>query len=134
MQRAHVWGRDIEMQGSPWTLVIYREEFGGDLLSDVVSAFKGETLELADFLRFCWAMCRTADDSVPGFQEWCAGFPEFDLSDGKGSVFASVVVSAMNAELFRLRPTLWERAALWWRTRRARLLPQHRRAQEAGLL
>ena len=122
MQCAHVWGRDIEMQGSPWTLVVYREEFGGDLLSDVVEAFKRDPMALDDFLRFAWAMCRTADDSAGGYEEWCRSFPEFDLSDGKGSAFASVTVSAMNAELFRVRPTIRERAALWWKRRRAGLL------------
>ena len=134
MQRASVWGRDIQMQGSPWTLVVYREEFGGDLLSDVVEAFKREPMSLDDFLRFCWAMCRTCDDDVPGFEEWCRSFPEFDLSDGKGSAFASVVVSAMNAELFRVRPSIRERVGLWWQQRRARLLPKHSGAEEAGVL
>ncbi|MBQ9000309.1 MAG: hypothetical protein IJ087_00450 [Eggerthellaceae bacterium] len=119
MIRARIWGREVEMQGSPWTFLVYRREFGGDLLSDIVEAYKRERVELADFLKFAWAMCRTRSDEVEPFDEWCRSFPEFTLGDGEGSAVASVIGSAIEAELFRARSP-WIRR--WWRTVRARRL------------
>lgn len=119
MLRAQLFGREVEMQGSPWTFVVYHREFGGDLLADIVAAEQKNPVELHDFLKFAWAMCRTCNDQVAGFKEWCNSFEEFTLSDGEGSAFVSVVNSAIEAELFRARAS---RLLRWWRSIRARWL------------
>ena len=119
MIRARIFGRDVEMQGSPWTMVVYRREFGGDLVSDIVEAYKSERIALADWLGFAWAMCRTHSDDVEPFDEWCRGFPDFTLGDGEGAAAASVIGSAIEAELFRRRPSAFQR---WRRSLRARRL------------
>ena len=134
MRRARIWGRDVEMQGSPWTFVVYRREFGGDLLSDIIAAYAKPSLELYDLVRFCWAMCRTKSDDVEGFEEWCNSFPAFTLADGEATAVASVIISAIDAELFRRGETRLQR---WWRSVRARWvgwLQERRRARQARLL
>ena len=134
MKRAHIWGRDLEMQGSPWTFVVYKRAFGGDLLSDVVDTYKKDSIELVDLLKFAWAMCRTSSDGVPDFEEWCRSFTDFTLADGEAEAVASVIISAINAEIFRRRETRFQR---WRRVVRARWLgwlQKRRRAREARLL
>lgn len=117
MQRARIWGREVEMQGSPWTFLVYRREFGGDLFSDMIAAEKKNPYELDDFLRFAWALCATCSDETPPFREWCSSFEEFTLADGEGSAFVSVVRNVLAAELFRHRTA---RRSRWRRSLRAR--------------
>ena len=134
MRRDRIWGRDIEMQGSPWTFVVYKRAFGGDLLSDIVAAYAKPSIELDDLLKFAWAMCRTKSDDVEDFEEWCKSFPAFTLADGEATAVASVIISAIDAEVFRRGETRFQR---WWRSIRARFmgwLQERRRAREARLL
>lgn len=116
------------MQGSPWTFVVYRRAFGGDLLNDYVAAVSKDPLELSDYLRVCWALCRTRTDAAGGFEEWCREFPDFSLADGEGAAFVSVVDSAVMAELFRHRETVLERLRRKIREGRLGRLPRRRRA------
>lgn len=134
MQRARIWGREVEMQGSPWTFLVYRRAFGGDLLSDIIAAEKKNPYELDDFLRFAWALCATRDEGTEPFREWCNSFEEFTLAEGEGAAFVSVVQNVLAAEMFRGRTP---RLVRWWRSLRARwmgLLQKHRRTQETRLL
>lgn len=133
MLRARIWGREIEMQGSPWAFVEYRRAFGGDLLSDYLAAVKKDPIELDDYLRVCWALCRTAGDRS-GFEEWCSSFPEFTLADGEGAAFVSVVDSAVSAELFRPGETRIQRLRRRLREGWLGLLPRRGRARQARLL
>ena len=134
MRRASIWGRDLKMQGSPWTFVVYKRAFGGDLLSDIISAYAKESLELYDLLRFAWAMCRTASDAVEEFDEWCNSFPDFTLADGEATAVASVIISALDAEVFRRRETRFQRWRRILRERWLGWLSQRRGAREARLL
>lgn len=140
MIRARIWGRELEMQGSPWTLVVYRRAFGGDLIIDFLEASKKDLAELDEFLKVAWALCRTASDEVAEFDRWCGEFPDFTLADGEGAAFASVVTSAVMAELFRPRETRFQqfrrklrKGWLGWLSRRRRAraarLRARRRAQ-----
>lgn len=133
MQRARIWGRDVEMQGGPWAFVEYRRAFGGDLLSDYIAAIRKDPVELDDYLRVCWALCRTAGDGS-GFDEWCRAFPDFTLADGEGAAFVSVVDSAVSAELFRVRETRLQRIRRKLREGWLGWLSRRRRAREDRLL
>lgn len=119
MVSARIFGREVRMQGSPWTFVEYAREFQGDLLSDFVDAGKRECIHLSDYLKFAWALCRTADPSTEGFEQWCRSFDEFTLAKGQGQEFLSVIDSVFVAELFR-KPKTGPR--FWWRRLRARWL------------
>ena len=99
MIRADIWGREVEMQGSPLTLLHYRREFGGDLLADLVANLAGGKVPLEWLLRACWAMHATATPGLSGYEQWLGEFPEdgIDLAEP----VAEVILSAMTAELFR---------------------------------
>lgn len=99
MQRATIWGRDVEMQGSPLTLLHYRREFGGDLMADMLANSAEGSLSLEWLMRVCWAMCATADRGTSPYEKWLGEFPEegIDLAEP----VAGVIYSAMTAELFR---------------------------------
>lgn len=133
MLRARIWGREVDMQGGPWAFVEYRRAFGGDLLSDYLAAIRKDPLELDDYLRVCWALCRTAGEKLD-FEAWCNSFTEFTLADGEGSAFVSVVDSAVSAELFRPRETRFGKLRRKLREGWLGLLSRRRRAREARLL
>ena len=134
MQRARIWGRDIEMQGSPWTFVVYKRAFGGDLLSDIIAASRKDPIELDDYLKVCWAMCRTCSERIAEFGQWCGEFPEFTLADGEGAAFVSVVDSAVVAELFRPRETRFQRFRRKLRQGRLGRLQRRRGPRSDGVL
>lgn len=129
MIRTRILGRDVKMQGSPWTLVEYSRAFGGDLLADFAGAVKSDTVELAAYLRFAWALCRTADQDVSGFESWCGEFDDFTLAGGEGQAFVSVIDSAVMAELFRHPKTRLAGIRRWLRTRRVGWLSRRRCAR-----
>lgn len=103
MRKVSIWGREMALQGSPLTLLIYRQEFGGDLLEAIAETQDGERVFIEPLLRVAWSMARTADENVSPYLEWLDQFPdeEFDLLHPP----VEVIVSAINAELFRIRPT-----------------------------
>lgn len=102
MRTARIWGRDLEMVGGPYTFVVWERERGGDFLAALSDVQRRERVTVSDYLPFAWAMCATADDGTPGYDEWCRS-PEwsaFDLSEqGAGDVIA-VISSALVAEFF----------------------------------
>lgn len=102
MKTCSICGRDVQIQGSPLTLVIYNNEFGADLMSDIANAYLGDTIDAVALLKICWAMAKTKDKNLDGFEDWLSKFDaeKFDLLKLKTSL--EVVVSAINAELFRV--------------------------------
>lgn len=129
MIRTRIFGRDVEMQGSPWTLVEYSRAFGGDLLADFADALKSDPIELADYLRIAWALSRTADPDTSDFEQWCSEFPDFTLADGEGQAFVSVIDSAVMAELFRRKKARCSRIRRLLRTRWLGWVSRRRRAR-----
>lgn len=114
MHRGVIYGREIRMQGSPYTLLVYRHAFGSDLMRDLASAYGQDQLDEAEedargmvpdvsiFLQIAWAMARTWTDEVPDYPDWLRSFDprEFSLEDGST---LGVIDSAIAAELFRHR-------------------------------
>lgn len=100
MMRAVIYGRAVEMQGSPYTILAYKREFGGDLFADVVAAYEGDTPDMTTMLQVAWAMCKTRDDGTSGFDDWLREFEpkSFALGDARA---LGVIDSAISAELFR---------------------------------
>lgn len=103
------------MQGSPYTLLVYRQAFGGDLMTDLVGAYGQSDAEeneppgsivpeVSTFLQVAWAMARTHSDEVPDYPDWLRSFDprEFSLGDNAS---LEVIDSAIAAELFCQRQT-----------------------------
>lgn len=119
MRTCSICGRDVQIQGSPLTLVIYNQEFGADLMSDIANAYLGDTVDAVALLKICWAMAKTKDKELANFDDWLSSFDaeEFDLLELKASL--EVVVSAINAELFRVSAsTEKEKWFRRWRNRK----------------
>lgn len=81
-----------EITPSVYTLAVYEQEFGSDMLQDLfggMPAFDDENSELAlissvGWLTACkvlWALCRTADDSTPSFNVWSRKYTSVNLMD-----------------------------------------------------
>lgn len=105
------------MQGSPYTLLLFKQEFEEDLPSFLVKAYAGESVDIECLLRIAWAMCRTYSDDILDYERWLEGFPAdlFDITEGKAAF--DVIDAAINAELFRQKKTLRERIKRWLRNK-----------------
>ena len=73
MRRVSIFGQDVELQGSPYTFLVFREEFGGDLGEFMADAYAKPRPQTEDFLRIAWAMAKTRDDDVPRYADWLKG-------------------------------------------------------------
>lgn len=105
MIRGTIWGREVEMQGSPLTYLHYKREFGGDLGADLAAAYSRGTSDAEEMLRFAWAMAKTHDPSISGYEGWLSEFNPEGFSALQSPV--GVVDSAVVAELFRIRQATW---------------------------
>ena len=101
MQRGIIWGREVEMQGSPLTYLHYKREFGGDLGSDLMAVYAAGESDVETMLRFAWAMAKTHDPSISPYETWLSEFDPEEFSTLQAPV--GVVDSAICAELFRIR-------------------------------
>ena len=104
MRRATIYGRDVAMQGSPYTLLVYRTAFGGDLFRDVAAAYGETPPDVSVLLQAAWAMARTIDDSVSDYPDWLREFDPKTFALGDAGAWA-VIDSAVCAELFRRKET-----------------------------
>lgn len=104
MKQVTIFGSVVKMQGSPMTLLYYRNEFGTDLYSDYAKGCE-EYFDVSSMLQIAWSMAKTVDPvAVPDFVSWVS---EFDVSKftlkglGETNSWTSGVIEAFNAELFR---------------------------------
>ncbi|MBQ2680450.1 MAG: hypothetical protein IJF97_00785 [Eggerthellaceae bacterium] len=105
MRTVEILGRRLELQGSPYTLLVFREEFGGDLFAHLNDVARSETVDIEGYLRVIWAMNATVTDKAGCYAEWLRAFDagEFSIEEGVGCV--PVMDSAIAAEMFRGRKT-----------------------------
>jgi hypothetical protein len=101
---------------SVWTLVVYEQEFGSDMLKDL---FGKETVRKSDLeesdddilfefdysvhnwtaaLKVVWASLKAADDKTPKFEQWAKTVGDVNLFDIIGEF-----VPEVRARLFRPR-------------------------------
>jgi hypothetical protein len=102
-------GAKLECAFSVWTCVLYEQEFdGADIIADVSGRITADDLKpdsdvIVDFAKIpwlkimqaAWAMAKTADDSLPHFNEWAKGVTEIDSWEFRG-----VVNKAVNETFF----------------------------------
>lgn len=117
MRKETIYGREVCLQGSPLTLLVFKNEFRGDpdahdgnfgaQLSDLIKSEEqdGETVYFVNYLgllRVAWALAKTYDKTVPDFASWLAEFPadKFSLVEG-GEELSSVIDSVLADEIFR---------------------------------
>ena len=109
MFKGRIYNRECEMQGGPYTLLVFKEEFDLDLPSYLIDLYNKQIPDMEGFLKVAWAMCKTCNDDIPYYEHWLEDFDNdtFDIREGSGTV--AVIDSAINAELFCERQTLKER-------------------------
>lgn len=82
-------GKDVRLMATAYNLVIYRAEFGQDMFqakSEVFSAISGSQLALNKIdglgvARMIWTMAKTADESLPGFNQWMRSVEDLPVVD-----------------------------------------------------
>lgn len=113
MIKVKIYGRECIMQGSLYTLLVFKQEFGENLvlyLQDLYKSIQESGVpDYEGFLKIAWAMCRTYSDEVDYYENWLEEFDAdlFDLREGEA--FFCVMNSVIDAELFREKPTTKER-------------------------
>lgn len=73
MQEVTFAGQPIKIHAAAWSLVLYEDEFGGDLTKDFTEAadeMKNGKVPLLVILKALWAFARTASPSFPSFKAW----------------------------------------------------------------
>lgn len=81
MRRTNLFGRDVKLQGSPWTLLEYREAFGGDLTYDFSRSHNDQEIDVEFFMRAAWAMAKTYDNETSEYITWLYEFPSIECED-----------------------------------------------------
>ena len=82
--------KEIKMKSTAGTLVRYRNNFGRDLIKDMVRlqdklkkvTNQGEQFEIVDldlFEKIAWCMAKTADNNIPDIEHWLDNFETFDI-------------------------------------------------------
>lgn len=109
MFRGNIYGRECEMQGSPYTLLVFKQEFEEDLPSFIVRSYARDYIDIEEFLRIAWAMCKTYSDDISNYERWLEEFDDdaFDITEGKSAF--DVIDAAINAEMFRQKQTIKQR-------------------------
>lgn len=94
-------GEEMEAKLSAFSMVLYEQEFGSDLIADLngkVRANDDEEGVLFDFakvpwmkiLQGTWAMLKTAKPSTPHFEKWVKGVEEFNIFDLRNTLEIAV--------------------------------------------
>ena len=97
----------FEVKYNFYTLYIYEQEFGTDLIKDLYGSvnvdadpngmtFSFKAVNWTAVTKAIWAGARCADKSVPRFVEWASENHGIDLLEASG-----VVLDEINKELFR---------------------------------
>lgn len=94
-------GEEMEAKLSAFSMVLYEQEFGTDLIGDIQGKVKANDEEegvLFDFtkvpwmkiLQGIWAMLKTAKPSTPHFEKWVKGVEEFNAFDMRNTLEMAV--------------------------------------------
>lgn len=104
MRRATIYGREVEMQGSPYTFYVYRKAFEGDLLKAIITAYQESPIDVSLLLQVVWAMAKTHDDETPEYIDWLREFDPEEFAVNELD-WVGEVDGAISAELFRNEKT-----------------------------
>ena len=83
-------GKEIKFKSTAGTLMRYRNNFGRDLIKDIIALekkFKNvksgmaqfEIVELDMFEKIAWSMAKTANENVPDIDHWLDEFDSFSI-------------------------------------------------------
>ena len=88
MKTVQLGSKKIGLKATPLALLFYKQEFGSDLVTDLIELSKAEMdlskLDFVVLLQLVWAMNRTytgPGKQFPNFEEWLAQFDSMNLDD-----------------------------------------------------
>lgn len=104
-------GKKVQAELSAYTFVVYEQEFGSDMLSDVLGKVEVDSDDnaIVDFTKTdwghltkaVWAMCKTANESIPNYKAWAKeakGLRLFELNAQVGDAIADAFFLAGSEE------------------------------------
>lgn len=112
MRELRIGEQMVRVRATPLALLFYRQEFGSDLLGDLIGLVQGmsgaaekesdQDFDLSKFdsvaiLRLIWAMAKAdayGREKFPSFLEWLATLDSFDLADAE--VMTAAIEEATN--------------------------------------
>ena len=82
--------KEVKFKSTAGTLMRYRNNFGRDLINDIVALEKKfktvksgmaqfEIVELDMFEKIAWAMAKTANNDIPDIEHWLDEFDSFSI-------------------------------------------------------
>ncbi len=80
-------GKDVPLKATAMNMVIYRGQFGKDIMEvsgQIVKAGSTQDFSNLDSLgvaRLIWTMAKTSDKSIPDFEDWFEGIEMFPVLD-----------------------------------------------------
>ena len=97
MREITIDGKEVRVKATPLALLYYKQEFGSDLLGDLVKMQNIEAdmsqIDTVAILQLIWAMAKADEPKgFPSFEKWLSGFESFDLSDAE--MFVAVMEEA----------------------------------------
>jgi hypothetical protein len=94
MKEIKVGDKSVRVRATPLALFYYRQEFGTDLIGDIIS-IKNPKLSSTICLQVIWAMAKAESfgKPFPSFEVWIAGLTGIDFSDPSFSLAALEVAT-----------------------------------------
>ena len=75
-------GKNYELKATGGTLLIFKEEFGKNMFNVISHLDKlNEDIDIA--FQIIWAMAKTADRTIPSFNEWYSDIPFSEITKFK---------------------------------------------------
>lgn len=88
MQRTiKIADKEVTLKATAYTLVVYQAEFDEDMFiaqDKVLKAINGDEVVISKIdtlytLKILWALIKTADESLPSFNDWIKDLPEVPM-------------------------------------------------------
>jgi len=73
-----IQGQTIELETNGLVPILYKREFKSNFFADLQDVQNGE-MEI--LYRLAWLFARTANKTLPSFDEWLSGFEVFPIAD-----------------------------------------------------
>ena len=95
-------GKKVALQTNAFMPFLFKKQFGKDFFETVGAIDKN----LDALYELAWVMARTADPSVPDFEEWLSQFEEFPLNDYQNEIIELVMtcITRKNAKTAATKP------------------------------
>ena len=125
--------KQIKFKSTAGTLMRYRNNFGRDLIKDIIALEKKfktvktgmaqfEIVELDMFEKIAWAMAKTANNDIPDIEHWLDSFDSFSIMKVLPEIM-ELLIGNLRQESEKKR--MVETATAYHKKHRRRYPPKH---------